>query len=163
MRSVWLKISPELFRGLYCDYKSHLSSVRGLYCDWESQLWERVILWLRISALWNIYTVTAHLSSGRDFYCDWDWEVILWLIISRVVNSLIGFSSDSLIFCEQKSDSLVKQTESLPLLLSFVMSESLTVALLQRVTGVNHSSQSLKKIEWAKSNGSNLPVGIKRI
>ena len=34
----------------------------------------------------------------------------------RVRNSLIGFSSNSLVFCEQNSDSLVTNSESLPLL-----------------------------------------------
>ena len=33
-----------------------------------------------------------------------------------VGNSLIGFSSESLVFCERKSDSFVKTNESLPLL-----------------------------------------------
>ena len=32
----------------------------------------------------------------------------------RVDNSLIGFSSDSLVFCEGKSDSLVKKSKLLP-------------------------------------------------
>ena len=35
-------------------------------------------------------------------------------IDSRIMNSLIGFSSDSLVFCERKSDLLVKKSESLP-------------------------------------------------
>ena len=34
-----------------------------------------------------------------------------------VGNSLIGFSSDSLVFCEPKSYSLVKKSESLPSLI----------------------------------------------
>ena len=33
---------------------------------------------------------------------------------SRVGNLLIGFSSDSLVFCKQKSDSLVKKIKSFP-------------------------------------------------
>ena len=64
---------------------------------------------------------------------------------SRVGNSLIGFSSDVLVFCERKSNLLVKKSESLQFLFcqeqpeptahdrSFVMndlSELLTVALL---------------------------------
>ena len=35
---------------------------------------------------------------------------------SQVGNSLIGFSSDLLVFCEQKRNLLVKKSESLPLL-----------------------------------------------
>ena len=35
-------------------------------------------------------------------------------LFHRVGNSLIDFSCESLVFCEQKSDSLVKKSESLP-------------------------------------------------
>ena len=52
----------------------------------------------------------------------------------RVGNSLIGFSSESLVFSERKSD----------------MSESLTVALLLWAKGANRSICSLKKSKWAK-------------
>ena len=95
----------------------------------------------------------------------------------RVGNLLIGFSSDSLVFCEQKSNSLVKKSESLLSLFchkrweqivhsfSFVKSDgsySLTVALLSRAMRVNSSHRSLKKSNWAKRDGSNLLLGIKR-
>ena len=52
----------------------------------------------------------------------------------RTGNSLIGFSSESLVFCERKSD----------------VSESLTVALLLWAKGANRSICSLKKSKWAK-------------
>ena len=63
-------------------------------------------------------------------------------------NSLIGLSSDSLVFCQQKSDSLAKKTNRSRR--SFVMSdlsESPTVTLLERAKRANRSSCSLKKSE----------------
>ena len=57
----------------------------------------------------------------------------MWAIYS-VGNSIIGFSSETLVFCERKSDLLVKKRLSC---CSFVMSgliESFTVALLYRAT-----------------------------
>ena len=71
--------------------------------------------------------------------------VLLMWVCNRVGNLLIGFSSNSLVFCEQKSNSLFKKRELLLSLFckerreriahgcSFVMSDlskSLTVALL---------------------------------
>ena len=71
---------------------------------------------------------------------------------------LIGFSSKSLVFCEQKSDLLVKKSESLPSLFcheqrgeiahgpSFVKNDgSDPAALLSRATSKNHTRRSLKK------------------
>ena len=87
---------------------------------------------------------------------------------------LIGLSSNSLIFCERKSRSLVKKSERANCSWkrancshhSFVISDlskSLTVNLLSWATWVNCSSRSLKKSEWAKIDGSNLLLGIKRL
>ena len=64
------------------------------------------------------------------------------LPLCRVGNSLIGFSSDLLVFFEQKSDSLMKKSKSL---LYFFFHEqpkhiALTVALLQKSV----RSESLK-------------------
>ena len=95
---------------------------------------------------------SSHSSNLHFTHCVW----------TRVGNSLIGFLSDSLIFCEQKSDSLMKKSES-PLSLfcheqperiphgrSFVKSdrsESLTVALLFWAIWVIRS-RSLSKEQW---------------
>ena len=50
---------------------------------------------------------------------------------ARVGNSLYGFSSESLVFCEPKCDSLMKKSASIPLLfLKSSGSELLMVALL---------------------------------
>ena len=78
---------------------------------------------------------------------------------------------------ERMSDLRVKKSELLPPLYcheqwewiahgcSFVIcdgSDSLTVALLSRAIRVNSSYRSLKKSNWAKRDGSNLLLGIKR-
>ena len=85
--------------------------------------------------------------------------------------------NESHIFCKWKSDSLVKKSESLPLLFcheqregiaygsSFVKSHrsnSLTVTIFKKATGGICSRRSLKKSDWAKSDGSDLLLGIKR-
>ena len=58
-----------------------------------------------------------------------------WPIQTRVGNSLIGFLSKSLIFCEQRSDSLVKKSELLQSLFCKDRRERFTpVSLLKRVT-----------------------------
>ena len=88
--------------------------------------------------------------------------------VGRVGNSLIGFSSKSLIFFEPKSDSLVKKSEPLPLLFcheqpeqiahgrSFVESKEQQEQFahgrfFKRVTRANCSECSSKKSDGSSS------------
>ena len=65
-------------------------------------------------------------------------------------NTLIGFLSESIVFCERESDSLMEK------------SESLKVAFLSRAMKANRSRCSLKKSNWAKRNMSDSLLGINK-
>ena len=74
---------------------------------------------------------------------------------TRVGRSLIGFSSNTLVLCERKAIQSWKRANCSPR--SLVMSdlrESLTVALLKRLTGVNRSRRSLKKSNEQRVTGA---------
>ena len=80
---------------------------------------------------------------------------------ARVGNTLIGFSSDSLIFCEQKSDSLVKKSEWLPSLFCHERPETIAHGCSFVKSNGSESLKTLSEKE-PMIGGSDLLLGIKR-
>ena len=72
------------------------------------------------------------------------------MLIFRVGNTLMGFLSDLLVFCERKSDVFVKKRGSLPSLFCH-----------ERPNQIAHG-RFKKKSKWAKSDGRDSLLGIKR-
>ena len=64
---------------------------------------------------------------------------------SRVGNSLIGFSSDSLVFCVQMNDLLVKKSEALPSLFCHERPERIAPGRFFVKSNVRESLKSLFK------------------